>query len=89
MGCSPWGHKESDTTERTAAVSVEAGDDPHLQDHKEDSALTESPPVCSCPNIFLKDSPSAKSCSKPMICKKHSRFDHGVSSFAHLLESCG
>lgn len=47
----------------------------------EEVALMDGLPVCNHPNIFLKDSPSTKSCSKPMICTKHSLFNHDVSSF--------
>lgn len=47
----------------------------------EEVALINSPPVCSHPHISLKDSPSTKSCSKPMICTKRSLFNHDVSPF--------
>lgn len=52
-----------------------------LCDHREEMALMDGLSVCSRPNIFLKDSPSTKFCSKPTICKKHSLVNYGVSSF--------
>lgn len=62
-----------------ACVSVEGGENPCLHNGG-GSTLVDSLLISSQPNIFLKDAPSTKFGSKPMICTQHSLLNHDVFS---------
>ena len=49
LGCSPWGHKESDTTERLtlSLPSMKSGDDLHTISHQCGRAPTAEPSGCA------------------------------------------